>query len=140
MKNNLSKAIGLLNEKQYTCVLCKDDSVYTSNARGINPILNLLDSGRDLRGFSAADKIVGKAAAFIYLKLNIKAVYAEVISRDALQILLQHGLYTEYNTLTEKIINRSGNGICPMEDAVKDITDAETAIKAIRQRLKEITG
>lgn len=140
MKNNLSKAIGLLNEKQYTCVLCKDDSVYTSNARGINPILNLLDSGRDLRGFSAADKIVGKAAAFIYLKLNIKAVYAEVISRDALQILLQNGIYTEYNTLTEKIINRSGSGICPMEDAVKDITDAETAIKAIRQRLKKITG
>ena len=35
MKADLTKAIGILNEGSYTCVLCKENKVYTSTERGV---------------------------------------------------------------------------------------------------------
>ena len=51
---SLSKARTLLESGNYTCVVCKEDSVYTTTQRGVAPLLNWLDTGTDLSGFSAA--------------------------------------------------------------------------------------
>jgi hypothetical protein len=37
--------------------------------------------------------------------------------------------------LTENIINRSGTGLCPMEEAVKDIDDLKEALAAIQAKV-----
>ena len=66
MNSDLLKAKKMLHEGGYTCVLCKSDKVYTSNERGVKPLLNWLDSNINLNDFCAADKVIGKAAAFLY--------------------------------------------------------------------------
>ena len=66
MNKNLSKARRLLLDGGYTCVLCHGDTIITDTRRGIRPLLELCRSGRNLQEFSAADKVVGKAAAFLY--------------------------------------------------------------------------
>ena len=71
MKNDLKKAIDILNSGQYTCVLCKDNEIHISTERGVKPLLEWLESGIALKGFSAADKVVGKAAAFLYVLLGV---------------------------------------------------------------------
>ena len=78
--DNWEKAKTLLAEGGYTCVICGGDKVYTSHERGVKPLLELLEQGAELKGFSAADRVVGKAAAFLYVLLGVSAVYAGVIS------------------------------------------------------------
>lgn len=134
----LSRAKSLFESGGYTCVVVSGDSVYTSDKRGVKPLMELVDGSDNWRGAAAADKIVGRAAAFIYVYLGVSRVYAEVMSRAAIDILQANGIGVEYSILTDRIVNRRGDGICPMEEAVEGICDCKQAIDAIRQRLKKL--
>lgn len=138
MKDNLTKAIEILNSGQYTCVLCKDDKVYTSTERGVKPLLDWLESKQDLKGFSAADKVVGKAAAFLYVLLDIREVYACVMSEAAIDIFTSNNIQPRWEQSVKSIINRAGTGFCPMEEAVRDIEVPKEAKKAIENKLEQI--
>ncbi|MBN2040346.1 MAG: DUF1893 domain-containing protein [Spirochaetes bacterium] len=136
--NDLEKAVNLLKTENYTCVLVKKDSTYTSIKDGISPVIDFIDSGIDLKGYSAADKIVGKAAAMLFVLTGVKEVFGSVMSTKAESILSQYGIEYSNDILAEYIINRQGTGPCPMEKAVKDIDDPASALKAVRQTLKEL--
>ena len=136
--DNLLKARSLLESGNYTCVVCKEDVLYTTSRRGVAPLLDWLDSGTDLTGFSAADRVVGRGAAFLYCLLGVKEVYARVMSRPALEVLGSYGITAGADTLVEGIINRAGTGPCPFEAAVMDIPDAETALNAIRRKRRQM--
>ncbi|MCM1285882.1 MAG: DUF1893 domain-containing protein [Acetobacter sp.] len=112
--------------------------MYSCDKRGVKPLLDWIDRGLDLKGFSAADKVVGNAAAFLYVTLGIKEIYANVVSRSAVETLEKYGIKIQYNELAEYIINRAGTGKCPMEDAVKNAVSPNEALMAIRIRLKEL--
>lgn len=128
----------LLIDNGYTCVLAKDSQMVCSTKRGVKPLLELLESGKDYSGFAAADKIVGKAAAFLYVLLDIKKLYAGTISKHALAVLTDHNIETSYDMLVESIRNRTDTGDCPMETAVLEATDPQTAYKEIRKKLEEL--
>ncbi len=98
-------------------------------------MMGFLDDGIDLCGFCAADRIVGRAAAFLFVLSGVRALYAEVLSEGALQVLERHGIPVTYGTLTPYIVNRRGNGACPMETAVRDINDPAAARTEIRQTM-----
>ena len=49
--------------------------------------------------------------------------------QSAERIFLHYGIIYEYDTQVPLIINRKGTGICPMEDAVKDIEDPEKGMR-----------
>ena len=120
MKSDLTKAMEQLQEGQYTCVLCRGDIMYFS------------------KGFSAADKVVGKAAAFLYVLLGVKEIYAHVISQTAMSVFKENHISFQYDISTDHIINRQGTGSCPMEEAVSGISRPEDAPEAIRRRLEEL--
>lgn len=134
----LTKAKALLISGQYTCVLCREEMVYTSTMRGVKPLVQWLESGTDMAGFSAADKVVGKATAYLYVLLGVRDIYAHVISEPALAVLRDHGIHTQYETLAENIINRKGDGICPFEAAVMEARDPQTAYAAILDKMKQM--
>lgn len=138
MRSDIEKAKSLLKSGGYTCVLCSEDKVYTSTERGVKPLLAWIDSGTDMSGFSAADKVVGKAAAFLYVILGVKAVYAGVISESAEKVLTENGIAVEYGTLTDAIRNHAGTGFCPMETAVKSISEPYAALEAVRRKIEEL--
>lgn len=138
MNGDLEKAKTELMEGEYTCVLRKDGKTYTSTQRGVKPLVAWCDSGEDLHGFSAADKVVGRGAAFLYVLLGVCAVYAGVVSSTALDLLKSRGIFVEYGTLTDHIVNRRGDGVCPFEEAVREIDDADTAYRVIREKMKEM--
>ena len=138
MNTNLSKARVLLESGSYTCVVCRDDQVHTTTARGVAPLLQWLDSGLDLRGFSAADRVVGRGAAFLYCLLGVETVYARVMSHPAAEVLRLHGIDAHADTFVDSIINRKGDGPCPFEAAVMDIYDAEEALAAIRNKRSQL--
>lgn len=138
MSPNLLKAKNLLCNEEYTCVLCNREDIYTSNERGIKPLLDFYDSKTDFSGFSAADKVIGRGAAFIYILLGIKDIYAHIISKGAINIFKENGINIVYDTETEYIINRTKTGICPIEESVGNINNKTEALAAIRCKLKEL--
>lgn len=138
MKRNTEKARSILEGQGYTCVVCKDDAFYTATERGVKPLLNWLDSGVNLAGFCAADKVVGRATAFLYCLLGVEEVYAHVMSLPAAAVLAAHGITVEAGKLVDGIINRNGTGPCPFESAVLEIQDSVQALDAIRRKMAQM--
>ncbi len=132
------KARQLLSGGGYTCVLCHGEQVYTSSDRGVKPLVRWIESETDVRGFSAADKVVGKGAAFLYLLMGVRHLYADVISAPALSLLQSNGIAVTFTTQAAHIINRQGDGICPFELAVMDIDDRRLAYAAICDKMKQM--
>ena len=138
MNANLQKAKNLLESENYTCVVWGENQVYTTKERGVAPLLHWLDAGLNLAGFSAADRVVGRGAAFLYCLLGVREVYARVMSQPAAEVLKAHGINAQTDKYVEGIINRAGTGPCPFEAAVMHITDAREALSAIRQKRRQM--
>lgn len=137
---DIEKAKSILEKESKTCVLCRGEKVYASEKTGIAPMVDFISEGVDLRGFSAADKIVGRAAALLFVLAEVSEVYAEVMSAGGAEVLGQHGIPRSWGELTNAIVNRAGTGPCPMEDAVKDLSDPGAALEAIRARQRQLAG
>lgn len=137
MNEDTVKAKELLLSGGYTCVICKGNKTVTSTERGVKPLIALLDGDTDLSGSHAADKVVGKGAAFLYVLLGVKEVFAGVISLPAEQVFIKYGISYSYDTKVEAIRNRTDTGFCPMESAVKDIDDPAVALTALKKRIAE---
>ena len=138
MCDDLQNARQMLDVGDYTCVLCRGSRFYTSTQRGVAPLLTWLDAGTSLEGFSAADRVVGKATAYLYCLLGVSRVYARVMSKPALEVLRQNRIAASWDTLVEGIENRQKNGPCPMEHATRGCTSPEEALEAIRETLRRL--
>lgn len=136
---DLEKAKSLLLENnKATCAIVKGDKIYISGLRGVKPLVQWYESSEDFDGFFAADKVVGKGAAFLYALLGVKEIYAGVISESALEVLKSYGIKAEYSTLVNNIINRKGDGICPFEEAVLNVDDKDKAYVKIKAKMQEL--
>lgn len=139
MNSDTLKAKEILEKENLTCVLLKGEKVYKSFQRGVKPLLSLLEQKTDLQGFSAADKVAGKAAAFIYVLMGIKELYTSVISRHALEVLKNRGIKVFYETEVPAVRNRTDTGFCPMETAVLNINDPKEALTALKKKTRELS-
>lgn len=139
MEKDLEKAISLLTGDR-TCVLCRGETVLSTASRGVRPLLQWLDGDISTQGFCAADRVVGRGAAFLYCLLGVKAVYARVMSTPAVQVLRQAGIGAYPDREVPGIINRRGDGPCPFEAAVLSITDPAEALGAIRRKMEEMSA
>lgn len=135
---DIEKAI--MSLEGHTLALCRGNTVLTSDKRGVSPMLDFIERGYDLAGFSAADVVVGKAAAMLFTKVGIKEVYAKTISKSGLEYLTLRGIPAAYETLTDRIINREGTGICPMEEATSATDDHELGFELIKKKRDELAA
>ncbi len=120
-----------------TCVVARPGKeLEISREKGIRPLLLWLraDEG-SLQGAAIADRIIGRAAAFLAVYGGAQAVYGEVMSAGAVPILEGAGIVYSYKTITEKIVNRKGDGPCPMEQAVSGVTDPSQAAAILQAKV-----
>ena len=112
---------------------------YKSSDNGIKPILLRINENRYFfKDLSVADKIIGKASAMLLVYSGVKEVNALVLSKSGKEILEKYKVKYSYEELVEYIINRKGDGMCPMEMTVKDIDDLENAYSALNDKVKEL--
>lgn len=123
----------------YTVAASDGERLLVSRERGIKPLVQWLNDGGDFCGFSFADKIVGRAAAMLYVRLGAARVWAQVMSSGGKRTLEEHGIVAECEVETERIINRLGTGMCPMEEAVEGIDNPLEAERAIRRKLSDLS-
>jgi len=69
----------------YSCVVVHEDSVImTSFESGVRPLIHYYENkSRNFSNAVLADKVIGRAAAFLVVLCGITSVYAEVMSIDA---------------------------------------------------------
>lgn len=137
---DLEQAKELLRSSGYTCVLVRGERVLTATQRGVKPLMEWLDQGLDARDLRAADKVVGKAAAYLYVLLGVRAVHAGVISQPAVAVLQENGIFVSFDACVAAIRNRSNTGFCPMEQAVMGASTPEEARTQIRLTMQGLAS
>lgn len=134
----IRSAINLISEGTASCVVLKDNTIVKTQCdRGIGPVIRLYESGI-LKDAFVVDKIIGKAAAMVMTLGGVKGCYGVTMSASAVAWLKAHQVSVQYETCVEAIINRKGDGICPMEQTVKEIEDEETALVALKEKIAEL--
>ena len=58
--------------------------------------------------------------------------------REEVSNSIQEHNRVEYGKAVQYIINRNGDGVCPMEQATAQISDPPAAFEAIKQRLAQL--
>ena len=140
MKQELLNAKALLESSAGTLAVINvsGERNFVSHERGIRPLLGLLrnDPGL-LKGAYIADKVTGRASAWLLVKGGVNMLYTEILSRPAAEVLEENGIAFEFGSMTDGIVNRTGDGPCPMESATAGCTSPEQAIEAIERKLEE---
>ena len=130
----------MIRENKAECIAVQNNKIVAAErGRGVSPLLNLYDRDKALiKNSVIVDKVIGRAAAFIIIKGGAAEVFGKITSEDALQLLKKHNIPVTYDLLVPRILNQKRNGLCPLEDSVKSIEDADAALSAMRKRIQEL--
>lgn len=132
--------INILHEGCHSLVVDNGD-IRTFDGRGISDLYNLFTTAPGfLQRASIADKVVGKGAAAIMIIGGVKSLYADVISHPAMQLLQKSPIKVCYGKKVENIINRKGDGICPVERLCMPCSTAQECLPLITQFLESISS
>ena len=128
-----------LFENEYSIVVVKENEiVYKSESKGLQSLISLYKNDEDtLENSSIADKVIGRAAALILVDSNIKEVYADLISENAIDILDKSDIPYEYKTQVTEIRNRDNTGMCPMEELSLKCVSADELIEKIEEKFNK---
>ncbi|MEE1013041.1 MAG: ECF transporter S component [Clostridia bacterium] len=137
-KTAIKSAKNLIAQDTAVCVVIKDNTIIrTEPGRGIGPILKLYEEGV-LKDAFVVDKIIGKASAMILALGGVKGCFGITVSQSAVNWLKAHQVPVSYEHCVAAIINRTGDGTCPMEQTVKNVDDASEALLLLKAKLEEL--
>ena len=71
----------------------------------------------------------------LFICAGVHDVYGEIMSKPALSVLEKNGIGASCEILIDAIMNRSGDGLCPMEMAVANIDNPLDAKVALQEKL-----
>lgn len=130
--------IKILHEANHSLVVA-NGAVRTFNGRGISDLYSILTENPGfLQGAEIADKVVGKGAAALMIIGGIASLYADIISVPALDLLLKSPVKVDFGKQVDNIINRKGNGICPVETLCLPCATAQECLPLIENFMKTI--
>lgn len=136
----VEQARNIIRRQQISCVVIQNDKIaYQADGRGVKPLLYLYENEPEkLENAVVVDKIIGKAAAMILVLGGAKYVYGEVMSAAGLAYLQSKNISTGYGRCVDMISNRTGNGICPIEQSVLDEDDAVQGLGKIKDTVTQL--
>lgn len=130
--------IRILQDGNHSLVVA-GDGIRTFDGRGISDLYDLLTEHPGwLRGASVADKVVGKGAAALLILGGVRELFAGVVSTSALGLLKDSGIPVRFSQEVAHIVNRKGNGVCPVETLCKECTTAAQCLPLIREFVAKI--
>ena len=136
---NINDLKEILLKENHTIVIYKNDaSVFVSDDRGVAPLMKLLKEDKSqLLDSIVVDKVIGKAAALLMVFAGVKEVFTPTISSPAVEVFKNHDIKITFDSEVDRIINRKGDGLCPMETLCLDTDNPEEAFHRIL-RFQEI--
>jgi hypothetical protein len=111
-----------------------DRLVFSSRGSWIYPLFELEDylAKTDHRpeGLLAVDKVVGKAAAMVMVRLGIGSIEAGMASELARDFLERQGTPMSWQELVPRIL-------CKTEELLKNVDDVDEAYSMLRERARK---
>ena len=108
-----------------------DKRIFTHHGRWLHPLFALeeflLESGAPPERLRLRDRIIGKAAAMLILRMGISEVYGELTSDLAVDYLEARGASIEWGRRVPRIE-------CRTEELFADVDDTEAAYLELRRR------
>ncbi|GKX29904.1 TonB-dependent receptor [Vallitalea longa] len=130
-----------LENNNYTCMVKHNDKVvFTSKEKGVKPLLDYINEEYDYTNITVIDKIIGKGAMCLAIKCKATKVITPIISQKALDTANMYNVDVHYKEIVPEIINRTGTGPCPIENAVSSINNIEEAYSVIINTLQELSN
>jgi len=110
-----------------------DDRSMTFDGRGVADLYRLYSTTPEvLVGATVADRIVGRGAAALMVAGGVRQVYTDVVSEAALDMFAAHPeVFVDYGTITDHIVNRRGDGPCPVEALTAPVSDPDECVRLI---------
>ncbi len=103
---------------------------------GIKPLLETIEEmGEDIYNSVIGDRILGRASALLCRYAKAQAVYSPQGTKTGIAILIMGGVPCQVDKLIPFINNKSGDGLCPFEKMLKDVTDPNESYKILREKL-----
>jgi hypothetical protein len=135
MTSDLALARQLLETEGLAFVLVREGRVIARGGdHGVAELLSAVDRlGGEVRGASLADKVVGKAVALIVARGEICAVDTPLASEAAALVLKSRGVALQAATVVPLILNRRGDGPCPLEQLTQPFEEPEPALVRLRE-------
>jgi hypothetical protein len=138
---NARQAKELLDTHNVACIILRDEEIiFTHAGIGVKPLIAFMEKPLSERSGELAlvDKVIGKAALLMAVKLGIKNIYTPLVSEEALDAAGVHGVHIDALETVPYIINRTNDGKCPLEQSVTGIYDPEVAFVKIKQAISEL--
>lgn len=133
--NKDRQAIDLLFAERCSCVVRNGDTIRIFRERGVRDLWRLLHEEPELLdGAFVADKVVGKGAAALMAAGRVRELFADVVSHAALELLNGAGIPVSYTVAVPHIINRAGDGICPVERLCAGARTADRGISGSNEK------
>lgn len=105
--------------------------VFSSSGKWLHPLFELEEflnsASYPPQGVVVEDKIVGKAAALLLIRMGIRQVKAGVLSELAKAVLERFEVRFSYTTIVERID-------CRTESLLADVEDPEQAYRIVKAR------
>lgn len=133
---DLEKAKDYFYSQKASMVLCKDDEKFITQEKGLTPLINLIESGDDYFEYSACDKVVGRAAAFLYVLLGVKEIHAKIMAKLAIQILDKAEIKYSADEFVDTILDDQLKDTNPLEEVVLRSGSANNALRDLKAFLK----
>ena len=93
-----------------------DGLLFISAKAGLQPLLDYISEfASQHEAVTVFDRIVGNAAALLLVKAACREVYSPLGSELAARTLDEYAVKYHFTELVPYIINREGQGMCPME-------------------------
>jgi hypothetical protein len=135
-----------LTEENLSLVIVKQGKViFETHKQGISGFLQAIDEQKkNLVGASAADKIVGVAAATLCAYSGLVSIFALTISEAGIRVLEDNNIACVFERKVTNILNRNKTDVCPFEKLAMNsgsTNDAYLKLKSLaEQMMKKSSG
>lgn len=135
MHQDLEHAKNEFMQRNLGFIIVSDSRILAeSKEKGVAPFYFAV--AKNVKGGSVADKIVGKAVAFLCAYSGVVSVYTPVISQPALDVLNDYTIHVEVDKVVPMILNREKNGQCPIEALIMECTTPEEAYTVLKKKFE----
>jgi len=136
MRTDLETASKRLNQKNLSLVVVKNGKVlFETESHGLNDLVEAINQLQSsMKGSSVADRIVGRAAALLFVYSGVSAVFAATISDGGIAILDNNNVFHEFEKRVPRILNLKKTDVCPFEKLVAGLSSPEEAYERLKAR------
>lgn len=134
----VQEALLQIKQGKIVCAAIRDGQIIASEAgSGVAPVLKMYKLGQLHESF-LVDKVIGKAAAMVMTQGGITGCHGITVSQAALNWFQRCNVPVTYDCVTDHIVNRAGDGMCPMEQAVLQLQEDSDIVSVLEETLAKL--